>query len=267
MKIFWIDIYEGNYTQFFGKITQLTEQNRVFTPNPEILLKTLSDEEFKNMLKKADILVADGIGLYLAYQIIEEKNKALKILKLPYFIYRIVFDIKNLYAKYWEKVCGSDLTRDLLTYAQEHSITITILDPYFPKDRAKCKAQDSFTTDLQKVFPKLKFDFYIYKETEKQNILDQIRSSDSSMLFSTLGMKAQEQSVIEVMEACPNIKLWLWVWSSFDYFTGFQKRAPKLMRNLWIEWLYRIITWPQKLKRIKRLWNAIFVFTWEVYKR
>jgi exopolysaccharide biosynthesis WecB/TagA/CpsF family protein len=79
-------------------------------------------------------------------------------------------------------------------------------------------------------------------------------------------MKKQEQSVIEIMENCPNIKLWLGIWSSFDYFVWFQKRAPKIFSDMWLEWLYRIVTWPQKLKRIKRIYNAIIVFLIQVIK-
>ena len=79
-------------------------------------------------------------------------------------------------------------------------------------------------------------------------------------------MKKQEESVIEVMENCKNIKLGLWVGSSFDYFIGFQKRAPKIWRSLWLEWFYRLLTWPRKLDRIKRLYRAIFLFIFEVFK-
>ena len=79
-------------------------------------------------------------------------------------------------------------------------------------------------------------------------------------------MKKQEENVVETMKNCENIKLWLWVGSSFDYFIGFQKRAPKAWRAIWLEWLYRLITWPRKLERIKRLWRAIFVFIFEVFK-
>jgi N-acetylglucosaminyldiphosphoundecaprenol N-acetyl-beta-D-mannosaminyltransferase len=77
-------------------------------------------------------------------------------------------------------------------------------------------------------------------------------------------MQKQEESVIEVMEKCKNIKLWLWIWSSFDYFIWFQKRAPSIWRKLWLEWLYRLVTWPQKIKRIKRLYNAIIIFIYKV---
>jgi N-acetylglucosaminyldiphosphoundecaprenol N-acetyl-beta-D-mannosaminyltransferase len=93
-----------------------------------------------------------------------------------------------------------------------------------------------------------------------------IKNSTSKMLFSTLWMKKQEQSVVEIMEKCPNIKLWLWVWSSFDYYIGFQKRAPYLFRALWLEWFYRLLTWPRKIDRLKRLYNAIVVFLIEIIK-
>jgi N-acetylglucosaminyldiphosphoundecaprenol N-acetyl-beta-D-mannosaminyltransferase len=70
-----------------------------------------------------------------------------------------------------------------------------------------------------------------------------------------------------VMKYCKNIKIWLGIGSSFDYFTNFQKRAPKVLRNLGFEWFYRLLTGPRKLDRIKRLWNATFVFTFEVIWR
>jgi N-acetylglucosaminyldiphosphoundecaprenol N-acetyl-beta-D-mannosaminyltransferase len=79
-------------------------------------------------------------------------------------------------------------------------------------------------------------------------------------------MKKQEKSIIEVMLTAKNIKLGLWIGSSFDYFIWFQKRAPKIWRMIGIEWLYRLLTWPRKIDRLKRLWNAIFVFSYEVIK-
>jgi N-acetylglucosaminyldiphosphoundecaprenol N-acetyl-beta-D-mannosaminyltransferase len=85
-------------------------------------------------------------------------------------------------------------------------------------------------------------------------------------LFSTLWMKKQEESVVEIMEKCKNIKLGLGIWSSFDYFIWFQKRAPKIWRATGLEWLYRLITWPKKIDRLKRLYNAIFVFIYEIIK-
>lgn len=240
MKILNQELSRLVYGDFFAQITKLEKQTIVFTPNPEILLQAASDPEFSSLLKKADYLTPDGIGLYLAAQVLEEKNKFLSILKLPYYIYRIVSEKWALFEKYGDKICGSDLTNDLLAYAEQEKVAITIIDPYFPKDKAKCESQKYFRENLSKIFPELQFDFYIYKPDEKDDIIKKIANSKTKMLFSTLGMKKQEQSVVEIMGKCSNIKLGLGIGSSFDYLTGFQKRAPKFIIEAEFEWLYRI---------------------------
>lgn len=290
MEIFGIELNKLKYDIFLKNIktdliSKSKKQNIIFTPNPEILLNTLEDEDFKKILKKASYLTIDWIGLYIAFQIntsslmsIFKKtpgnlNKFLlflwNIILLPYFFFNLFFRRRFLYKKYWERICGSDLTNDLVDFSEKENIKITILDPYYPKDFKKVESQRNFRTNLIKKFPKLNFDFFIYNPEKKEEIVKEILESDSKILFSTLWMKAQEKSVIEILKQCPNIKLWLAIGSSFDYFIGFQKRAPKIFRIIWIEWLYRIFTWPQKLKRIKRLYRAIFVFISKalVYKK
>lgn len=270
-KIFNIELYNKKYWELFEEITKFNTQNIVFTPNPEILLKTLEDKEFKNLLDKASYLTIDWIWMYIAFQIIDFKvlensflNKLLTFFVLPYFIFNLFFRRRYLYKKYWERICGSDLTNDLVKYSEKNKIKITIIDPYYPKDLAKVESQKTFREKLLQKFPNLDFDFFVYKPTEKDKIIEKIKNSDSKILFSTLWMKKQEQAVVEIMDKCYNIKLWLAVGSSFDYFTGFQKRAPKFWRATGFEWLYRLATWPQKLTRIKRLYNAIFVFIFKV---
>jgi len=274
-KIFNIELYNWKYSDLFSEIIKFNTQNIVFTPNPEILLKTLEDEEFKVLLSKARYLTIDWIGMYIAFQINDFFKNTPSIVKrrlgwvimLPYFFFNLFFRRKMLYSKYWERICGSDITSDLINLSENENIKITIIDPYYPKDLDKVASQKTFREDLLKKFPKLKFDFFIYKPEEKDDIIEQIKNSDSKILFATLWMKKQEQAVVEIMDKCYNLKLWLGIGSSFDYFTGFQKRAPKFWRVIGFEWLYRLATWPKKLDRLKRLWNAIFVFLWKVLIR
>ena len=181
MKIFELEIDKLFYNDFFAKITEdllnkerfipLQEsQNKnigtaVFTPNPEMCLKTLEDKEFLKVLQKADFLTSDGIGLYIGYQIADLKKKipifplqgVLSCVFLPYFFFNLFFRRKMLYATYGQRICGSDLTADLLDFAVKHDREIVILDPYFPQDAGKCAIQKVFVTLLQERFPSLKF--------------------------------------------------------------------------------------------------------------
>jgi N-acetylglucosaminyldiphosphoundecaprenol N-acetyl-beta-D-mannosaminyltransferase len=267
MKIFNIQLDNIKYIDFFKKITSFEKQEIVFTPNPEILLKTIPDKEFESLLNKATILTPDGIWLYIAYQMLEDNSAMMRVLKIPIYFYHLFFNKHKLYEKYWERICWSDVTKDLLFYCESEKIAITIIDLYNPNDEGKVASQKIFSERFSSVFPELQFDYIIYNPEKKSEILEQIKSSDSKIVFSTLGMKKQEESVIEIMDYCKNIKLWLWIGSSFDYFIGFQKRAPQIFSTLWIEWFYRIFTWPQKMKRLKRVYNAIFVFLYQVLKQ
>jgi N-acetylglucosaminyldiphosphoundecaprenol N-acetyl-beta-D-mannosaminyltransferase len=268
MKIFWIQLNKLKYNNFLKELLKLEKQNIVFTPNPEILLKTTSDKEFKSLIEKANYLTPDGIGLYIAFQILNNNNsRFINTILLPYYFFNLFFKRKSLYQKYWDRICWSDLTKDLVQYSEKNNIKITIIDLYNPTDKNKVASQKLFPQLLKNKFPELNFDYFIYKPTEKEKIIKKITTSDSKILFSTLWMKKQEESVIEIMQNSKNIKLWLWIWSSFDYFIWFQKRAPKIWRKLWLEWLYRLFTGPKKLDRLKRLYKAIFVFTNKVLKK
>ncbi len=272
MKIFRLEIWKYNYWDFFSKITQYINSSEwkgrsIFTPNPEICLKTLEDEEFLWLLMQADYLTSDGIGLYLAYQINDSKlPKFLKISLLPVYILNIILRKKYLYKKYWERICGSDLSKDLVKYASKHGIRVAILDLYNPWDVGKVASQKVFQEKLQRVFPELLFDFYIYRSKEKEKIFQSIDHSWAKIVFSTLWMKKQELSILEALNSCNNLRIGLWIGSSFDYFIWYQKRAPQLWRSAGFEWLYRIFTSPWKMQRLKRVYNAVIVFPYIVIK-
>ncbi len=315
LDILWIYLNRLKYSDFLAYIYKLDKQNIIFTPNPEIILKTLKDSEFREILLKANYLLPDWIGLFIAYQINDIKykiqqylpeklfakylkqryniNQSIKdsvsspewqkekfinkinkiflffyylfiICLLPYFIFNVIFRKKYIYNFYWEKICWSDLTRDLVEFASKNNILVTIIDLYNPTDLCKVVSQKVFCEKLNNIYPNLNFDYFIYDLSKKEEIIEQIKNSESKILFSTLWMKKQEESIIEIMNKCKNIKIWLWIGSSFDYIVWFQKRAPYFWRNLWLEWLYRLLTWPKKINRLNRLYNAIIVFLYKI---
>jgi UDP-N-acetyl-D-mannosaminuronic acid transferase (WecB/TagA/CpsF family) len=188
-------------------ILSAKESTTIFTPNPEILLRQAEDSEFRDILQQADYLIPDGVGLYIAAQMLEYENKFMRVVLLPYFFFNLFFRSKMLYDKYGERICGSDLTKLLLDYAIKNNVRITILDPYYPEDLPKVASQKDFQQNLLAKFPGLKFDFFVYKPDQISHIISEIKASDSKLIFSTFGMKTQEQCVLDVIKQCPNIKL------------------------------------------------------------
>ena len=57
----------------------------------------------------------------------------------------------------------------------------------------------------------------------------------------------------------PGVKVAIGIGGTFDYLSGGAKRAPRWLRKLGLEWLYRLIKEP---KRLGRIWRATAVFGW-----
>jgi len=82
-----------------------SKPRKIFTPNPEILLSQHSDSEYKKVIQSADLLLPDGIGVFIAYQVASFSGpRFLKYLLLPYWCLRAIFGEKRLHKKYGERI-------------------------------------------------------------------------------------------------------------------------------------------------------------------
>lgn len=100
------------------------------TPNPEMLYEAEHNTELCEILQNADYAIPDGAGVFVAYQV--EKSRLPRILKyllFPYWCARAVLHGKRMRKLYGERITGSRLTRDILHYAEQKKITVTIIDP------------------------------------------------------------------------------------------------------------------------------------------
>lgn len=101
------------------------------------------------------------------------------------------------------------------------------------------------------------------KKEDKQ-IIDKINKSEADLLFVAYGAPKQEKWIYRNLKLLKSVKVAIGVGGSFDFISEKVKRAPKIMRKLNLEWLYRLIKNP---KRIKRIINASIVFPIKVLKK
>ena len=209
------------------------EKTFITTPNPEILNKTLKDKEFKHILQKSDFATPDGIGLYLGYQILKYNNIFMRILILPYAGFNILFRKKYLWEKYGDKICGSDVTLALLDKANEKKLKIAIIDPKQSLIDAlsveKQRIQENFAELFGSKYPDIDYKLIIYDGDDKK-VYETIKKENIEIAFSTIGMKKQEVISSNILQNTDCL-IALGIGSSFDYITGFQKRAPAKYGN------------------------------------
>ncbi|MCG2693797.1 WecB/TagA/CpsF family glycosyltransferase [Candidatus Parcubacteria bacterium] len=200
----------------------------ISTPNPEILLLANKDENFKNILNSADINIPDGAGLRLGAKI-QKKN------------------LKH-------RLTGTDLMGHLAKMAEEMGLGIYLLGA---EQGIARKAGEN----LKKILPKLNIlgaeSGGKFENWDNRVIIEHINAVKPDILFVALGQGRQEKWIFENLPKLASVKIAVGVGGSFDFYSGRIPRAPKWMRRLGLEWLYRLFREP---RRIKRIFNAVIIF-------
>lgn len=207
------------------------KQHYIVTPNPEIILAAQKDKELCDILNSSDMAPADGFGLKLAGLL-----KGIKV----------------------NRFSGSDLTPEVLLLAEKNKLKILIIN----YESGLSKSEDIENT-LKKNYPNL---VSLVVDMPRSinisvNLLSEINKFAPVVLFCTFGSPYQEKFVYNNLASIPSLKLALPIGGSFDFLTGKIKRAPLVMRQIGLEWLWRLAKQP---KRIKRIFQAIFVFSYWV---
>lgn len=100
-------------------------------------------------------------------------------------------------------------------------------------------------------------DGYIKTESERETLLEDIAAIKPDIVFVAMGSPKQEILMAEMQKRNPNA-IYQGLGGSFDVYTGNVARAPKWWIDHNIEFAYRLIRQPKRIKR-----NAKFVkFAW-----
>ncbi len=114
---------------------------------------------------------------------------------------------------------------------------------------------------------KVKYKFVVREDglSTKEEIIKksgvEIDEENPDFIFVGLGAPDQEKWIHDNREKYPSAKVLMVIGGGFDFLTGKQKRAPRFMRKLGLEWVWRLLKQP---KRYKRIFNATLKFAWKV---
>lgn len=136
MNLLGIHFYKGTYTDCLTALKQKRDgATLVVTPNPEMFYDASRDSEILEILKSASLALPDGAGIFVAYQIAESTlPPVLKYIAFPFWCAKAIMHDSSFVEKYGERITGSRLTRDLIVYAAEMKIPVTIIDPLVTGD-------------------------------------------------------------------------------------------------------------------------------------
>lgn len=94
---------------------------------------------------------------------------------------------------------------------------------------------------------------------EKEEVIRTINGSKPDVLWVCLGCPKQE-AWIDEFKGRLDVPVLLAVGLAIDILAGTRERAPSILRNLGLEWLYRLYQEPRRLWRRYLIYNGIFVY-------
>ena len=186
--------------------------------NPEKVFAIKSNDFLNDFLANASLVVPDGIGVVAA--------------------------IKLLYGDTIGRVPGADLMQEICARAPHKGYRIFI---YGGKEEVNREAVEV----LQEKHPGLQVvgraNGYV-SEDEMPSLIRQINESCADILFVALGSPKQEQWLYEHL-AEVNVRVCQGIGGTLDTIVGNVPRAPKFFQRCHLEWFYRLLKQPSRIKR------------------
>lgn len=226
IKILKIGISDVNYDDALEEVKKWlenrTKKHYIVTPNPEILVAAQKNKKLVQVLNRADLALPDGIGLLWASRFLGQPLK--------------------------EKLTGVDFMEKLCELAEKEGFTVGLIggENGVAVKTAEC---------LKKRYPGLKIVF-----VAEEWISPYLPSNNLSIdiLFVAFGAPKQEIWISQNLKRLP-VKVAMGVGGAFDFLAGVVPRSPRWIQNLGLEWLFRLIRQPSRIKRQLALLKFLFL--------
>jgi N-acetylglucosaminyldiphosphoundecaprenol N-acetyl-beta-D-mannosaminyltransferase len=137
---------------------------------------------------------------------------------------------------------GSNLTARLVARAGEEGLTIALVGP----TAAACAVLKSRYPGLNVVFHTPPMGF-VTLDHEVQKCVDFVVKAQAPLVFLAVGMPQQGIVARRIADHPQARGVGLCVGASIDFLTGKQRRAPVWVQKAGLEWLFRLLSDPQRL--------------------
>lgn len=211
----------------------------VVSLNPENLVQSVKDPLFKQIILEAKYTINDGVGIVLASRILN--------------------------GGFVPRMTGVDLMENIIFEASKESLRVLLIGgkPKLAEQLADCYNQS---------YPASKFkgivgfrDVKTPSQNERKEVLSIVAAMRPQLIFVAFGSPEQEKWIYENRASLQGITC-IGVGGSFDFLGGVVSRAPKLIRSVGLEWLYRLIRQPWRWRRQLRLLEFMWLVLKEKFK-
>jgi N-acetylglucosaminyldiphosphoundecaprenol N-acetyl-beta-D-mannosaminyltransferase len=196
------------------RLEQSVEHPTTFiaTPNPEMYVNSVFDDDFRSILQSASFNIIDGMGLHA-------------MLKL--FGYRS------------SRLTGTGLVEELLAQNVGTMYLLGGVSGNLEVMREKYP-EVNFVGGFEGII----------NEDNSEELSGEINTLSPDFLLVALGAPKQERWIRANFDRIPNVKVAIGIGGAIDYCSGNVRRAPARMQSVGLEWLFRLFLQPERYRRM-----------------
>jgi N-acetylglucosaminyldiphosphoundecaprenol N-acetyl-beta-D-mannosaminyltransferase len=230
----------------------------VVKPYSEFMPRAHSDTGIREMLNGASLCLADGVGVLWAAHYLSLRGGKLRALgQLPLSLAALALNPAALRRPLPQAMHGVDFTWEMLSAIERAGLSVYLLGGTAEEVRGA-------TASIAKRLPGLRIagaNQGHFARGENATVIRQIDAATPDVLLVAMGFPRQERWVTENLPTLA-VKVAVAEGGSFSYMSGAVSRAPTWMRRAGMEWLYRLLRQPWRLRRQL----ALPAFVWLVVR-
>lgn len=221
LRILGIPIHDVTLEEAVEQVAAWVKEggaHQMATVNPEFVMAARRDPAFRAVLERADLCLPDGVGITLAARYLGRPLR--------------------------ERVAGVDLVEALAARAARDGWRVFFLGaaPGVAERAASVLAARHPSLTVAGTYAGSP------RREEEDHIVQQVQEAKADVLLVAYGAPAQDLWLARNLVRT-GAKVGVGVGGAFDYIAGVVPRAPRWMRRVGLEWLYRLIRQPWRWRR------------------
>jgi N-acetylglucosaminyldiphosphoundecaprenol N-acetyl-beta-D-mannosaminyltransferase len=234
VRVLSIDVSTGSFEDLVRRIVlfgSTRTSSYVCCVNAHMVVEAWRGPAFEAILEAADVASPDGMP--------------------------IVYSMRLLHGLKQERVAGNDLMPAVIARAEAQAQSVF----FFGSTQA---VLDGIEKRLETDHPNLRVagtyspPFRDLTDAEMSRSAKEINASGANIVFVSLGCPRQERWMAAMKGRIDTVMLG--VGGAFPLYAGVDSRAPEWLRNLSLEWSYRLALEPRRLWKRYLVTNSIFLW-------
>ncbi|MEE9285561.1 MAG: WecB/TagA/CpsF family glycosyltransferase [Dehalococcoidia bacterium] len=216
-------------------------------PYSEFMPRAAGDTRMRDILNGADLCLADGVGILWAAHYLALPGGPLRALaQLPLSLASVAFNPGAVRHPLRENMAGVDLTWEMLARLDEAGSRIFLLGGTEEEVQGTQERLQARFRGLQVIGAH--HGYFDVSGEENEAVLRTINEAQPEVLLVAMGFPRQEEWIATNLSRL-QVNVAVAEGGSFSFISGVVPRAPRLLRRLGLEWLYRLSRQPWRLRR------------------